>query len=77
VFVAADGTTYTGMFEPGVKLVGIGSRKSPDGSVVIGEFVNGKPVRKMLRVKDGKTETVEAADLAAPPSKGTATVEVR
>jgi hypothetical protein len=59
VFVAADGTQYRGMFEPGVRLNGIGMRKSPDGSVLVGEFVNGKPSRKMMLVKDGKAEVVE------------------
>ncbi len=74
VFVAADGTRDSGMFEPGVKLIGIGTRKRPDGSVLFGEFVNGKPSRKMLLVKDGKAEVVELADPGNAP-KGTATVE--
>jgi hypothetical protein len=48
------------MFHPGVKLNGIGSRKNPDGTVLIGEFVNGQPSRKMVLVKaDGKAEVVE------------------
>lgn len=59
VFVAADGTQYRGMFEPGVKLIGIGMRKSPDGSVLVGEFVDGKPSRKMMLVKDRTAEVVE------------------
>jgi hypothetical protein len=74
VFVAADGTRFSGMFEPGVKLNGIGTRKNPDGSVLVGEFVEGKPSRKMVLVKDGKAEVV---DLGEPgkPSKSTATLE--
>lgn len=76
VYVAADGTRDSGMFEPGVKLIGIGTRKRPDGSVLFGEFVNGKPSRKMLLVKDGKAEVVELADPGTPP-KSTATVETR
>lgn len=59
VFVAADGTKYSGMFEPGVRLIGIGMRKSPDGSVLAGEFVDGKPSRRMMLVKDGTAEVVE------------------
>ncbi len=74
MFVAADGTTFRGMFEPGLKLVGIGTRKSPDGSMLIGEFVYGKPSRKMVLVKDGKTEMVELDDKGAP-AKSTATLE--
>ena len=59
VFVTADGTQYSGTFEPGVRLVGIGSRKSPDGNVLVGEFIDGKPSRKMMLVKGGKAEVVE------------------
>jgi hypothetical protein len=66
VYVSADGTRDTGMFEPGTKLIGIGTRKNPDGSVLVGEFINGKPSRKMLLVKDGKGEVVEIADPASP-----------
>ncbi len=73
IFVAADGTRYRGMFEPGVKLTGIGTRKSPDGTVLVGEFVDGKPSKKMVLVRDGKAEVV-AGDTGVPP-KGTATLE--
>lgn len=59
VFVAADGTEYRGHFEPGVRLVGIGMRKSPDGSLLVGEFVDGKPSRKMMLVRDRTAEVVE------------------
>ena len=74
VFVAADGTRSSGMFRPGVKLTGIGSRKSPDGSVLVGEFVDGLPSKKMALVKDGKAEVVEPGASGTPP-KNTATVE--
>jgi hypothetical protein len=47
------------MFKPGVKLIGIGMRKSPDGSVLVGEFVDGKPSPKMMLVKGGAAEVVE------------------
>ena len=60
-FVAADGTQYIGMFEPGVKLVGMGIRKNPDGSMLVGEFVDGKPSRNLILVKDGTAEKVEIA----------------
>ncbi len=59
IFVAADGTQYRGMFEPGVRLIGVGMRKSPDGSLLVGEFVDGKPSRKMMLVKDRTAEVVE------------------
>jgi hypothetical protein len=59
VFVAADGTESRGWFEPGVNLAGIGTRKNPDGSMLVGEFVEGKPSKKMVLVKDGKAEIVE------------------
>jgi hypothetical protein len=74
VYVGADGTRDTGMFRPGAKLNGIGTRKSPDGSALVGEFVNGQPSRKMLRVKEGKAEVVELADQGVA-AKSTAIVE--
>jgi hypothetical protein len=74
VYVAADGTRDSGMFNPNVKLNGIGSRKSPDGSVLLGEFAYGKPSRKMARVKDGKADVVEFTD-AGVPVNSTAKVE--
>ncbi|PWB61163.1 MAG: hypothetical protein C3F16_09005 [Betaproteobacteria bacterium] len=73
-FVAADGTRYRGMFKPGVRLHGMGARTSPDGSVLLGEFVDGKPSPKMVLVKGGKAELVDTADSATAPG-GTATVE--
>lgn len=75
VFTAADGTRYDGDFEPGVKLVGIGVRRNPDGSMVVGEFVEGKPSRTMISVKDGRIEVVEAAKPGEPANKA-GTVEV-
>jgi hypothetical protein len=62
VLVTADGTRYTGMFEPGLKLIGIATREKPDGSVLVGEFVDGQPASKMLLVKDGKAEVVSVKD---------------
>ncbi|MEO5677652.1 MAG: hypothetical protein ABIQ84_08895, partial [Usitatibacter sp.] len=76
VFIAADGTRYSGMFRPGVKLTGFGIRKNPDGSVLLGEFADGKPSKKMVQVKDGKSEVAEIGDTGAPV-KGTATLEVQ
>lgn len=72
-FVAADGTQYTGMFQPGVRLVGMGIRKSPDGSMLVGEFVDGKPSRNLILVKDGTAEKVEIGKDGAIVKKTPAT----
>lgn len=74
VFVAADGTRFTGTFQPGLKLDGIGTRRNPDGSVLVGEWTRGRPSRHMVLVKDGKAEVVDLGDPNAMPS-GVATVE--
>lgn len=74
VYVAADGTRDSGMFQPGVRLTGLGTRENPDGSVLVGQFVDGKPSRKMVLVKGGKSEVVEIPEPGAAPG-GTARVE--
>jgi hypothetical protein len=73
VFVAADGTRDSGMFRPGVKLSGLGTRTNSDGSVLLGEFVNGRPSAKMVRVKGDNAEVVTLDPNASP--KGTAILE--
>ena len=75
VFTAADGTRFDGDFEPGVKLVGIGIRKNPDGSMLVGEFVGGKPTATMVVVKGDQVEVMETAK-PGEPAKKTGTVEV-
>ena len=74
VYVAADGTRDSGMFQPGARLTGLGTRENPDGSVLVGQFVDGKPSRKMVLVKGGKSEVVEIPEPGAAPG-GTARVE--
>lgn len=64
VYVSADGTRDSGMFQTGLRLTGFASRKRPDGSVFVGEFVDGQMSRMMVLIKDGKADVL---DLAAHP----------
>ena len=58
-YTTADGTVYEGKFKPGAKLHGWGTRRSPDGNMLVGEFRNGEPFGEMLLVKsDGSQEVV-------------------
>ncbi len=76
VFVLADGTRLTGTFQPGVRLVGIGLRQAPDGSVTVGEYAEGKPTATMFSVKGDNVEPVEPAKPPPAPSTNTGKVEV-
>jgi hypothetical protein len=62
VYTAADGRVYEGKFKPGAKLHGWGTRRTPDGNTLIGEFRDGEPFGEMLLVKpDGSKEVVAFA----------------
>jgi len=62
VYTTADGTVYEGKFKPGAKLHGWGTRRSPDGNTLIGEFRDGEPFGEMLLVKpDGSKEVMAFA----------------
>lgn len=59
-FTAADGTVEEGKFLPGLKLHGWGTRTTPDGVTLIGEYRFGEPFGEMIRVlPDGSQETVK------------------
>jgi hypothetical protein len=58
-YIDAGGSEYEGTFTTGAKLIGFGTRKSPDGSVLVGEFRDGEPFGNMMLVKaDGTREQV-------------------
>jgi len=68
IYTTAEGTVYEGKFKPGAKLHGWGTRRSPDGDTLIGEFRDGEPFGEMLLVKpDGSKEVVAFAYGGKPP----------
>jgi hypothetical protein len=57
-----------GKFLPGARLHGWGTRRSPDGNTLVGEFREGDPFGDMLLVKpDGAQEVVSYAWGGKPP----------
>ena len=75
-YTDSEGSVFKGKFVPGAKLVGWGTRRSRDGSTLVGEFRGGEPFGRMLLVKaDGSREEMTfafpataAAAAAAQPS---------
>jgi len=72
-YTDSEGSLFKGKFVPGAKLIGWGTRRSRDGSTLVGEFRGGEPFGRMLLVKaDGSREEMTfafpAAAAAAQPS---------
>jgi hypothetical protein len=73
VYTTSDGTVFEGKFLPGAKLQGWGTRRSLDGSTLIGEFREGEPFGDMLLVKpDGSRTVVVFAYGGKPPGPAAA-----
>lgn len=66
-YTAADGTVEEGKFRPGLKLHGWGTRTTPDGVTLVGEFRDGEPFGEMIRAQPDGRQTI--VKFGTPPAQ--------